>query len=279
MSSRLLLIMMSFCLAAACQTAVSSPPTSFYPPTLVSPSPTPHAVATQRLPTPTTSWQSIYPGIEQQRIEINDINGRLQEQLTIMRIDPAHYRFEVAYRPGEPLLMDEWLQQINALIVVNGGFFTPEYTATGRIIVDGQASGQSYGPSAGMVAISATGLEIHDLAQRPYTPDEPLQFGLQSFPVLIKPGGQGGYFESGEPNRRTVIAEDNSGRILFILAPFGSFSLAGMSHWLIKSDLDLAIALNLDGGTSTGMAVRGAEGVFGLTAVPSVIAVFPVMAQ
>jgi hypothetical protein len=81
---------------------------------------------------------------------------------------------------------------------------------------------------------------------------------LQSFPLLVKPGGELGFPEPFEDNvaaRRTVIAQDQEGRILFIVAPRGHFTLHRLSVYLMESDLNLDIALNLDGGPSTGILV------------------------
>ncbi|MCA9924903.1 MAG: phosphodiester glycosidase family protein, partial [Anaerolineales bacterium] len=74
----------------------------------------------------------------------------------------------------------------------------------------------------------------------------------------------------------TVVAQDGNGRILFLLAPYGSFTLHEMSRFLVESDLSIDVALNLDGGTSTGLVLsEPEEQVLAFTAVPAVITVFP----
>jgi len=85
-----------------------------------------------------------------------------------------------------------------------------------------------------------------------------LQAALQAFPMLVKPGGELGFGAEREnyaKARRTVIAQDKDGRILFIVAPFGYFTLHQLSVYLTESDLNLDIAVNLDGGGSTGILV------------------------
>ncbi|MFQ5419744.1 MAG: phosphodiester glycosidase family protein, partial [Anaerolineae bacterium] len=110
---------------------------------------------------------------------------------------------------------------------------------------------------------------------RPYDANEPLQYALQSFPMLVKPGGKLGFpDEDGQPSRRTVIAQDRDGRFLFIIAPWGKFTLHQLSAFLVNSDLDLDIALNLDGGSSSGLLWADNQGVQAMTAVPAVIAVY-----
>lgn len=254
---------------ANCQTAVS--PTALAPPT-ESPQPTP-TLAPTGTPTP-NEWQTLYPGIERRAVAVRDNEGALLERLTIIRIDNRLNRFEVAYHPTEPKIAETWREALGALLVVNGGFFTPEYAATGLVIIDGVVSGQSYGSEAGMVTIRDGRLTIQDLAERPYSPDTTIDFALQSFPMLLKPGGESGYTGGGEAARRTVIGMDSDGRVLLIVAQLGNFSLAEMGQWLASSDLNLDLALNLDGGTSTSLAIQDEPGVIGFSLLPIVIAVY-----
>jgi hypothetical protein len=97
--------------------------------------------------------------------------------------------------------------------------------------------------------------------------------------VLVKPGGVLGFPVEHEDNlkaRRTVIAQDRNGRILFLVAPRGSFTLHQLSVYLTESDLDLNIAVNLDGGPSTGIwLAQPREIIPSQTLLPIVILVYP----
>ena len=109
-----------------------------------------------------------------------------------------------------------------------------------------------------MLAIHQNQAQLRSLAQKPYNSNEPLQAALQSFPILVQPGGKLGFGAEREDHaraRRTVIAQDKNGRILFIVAPEGYFTLHELSAYLTQSDLNLDIAVNLDGGGSTGILV------------------------
>jgi hypothetical protein len=59
-----------------------------------------------------------------------------------------------------------------------------------------------------------------------------------------------------------------------VIAPQGGFTLAGLAAWLSASDLDLTLALNLDGGGSTGYYAGPGDQVDSLTPVPAVIAFY-----
>lgn len=256
---------LALCLAAC--TPATAVPTPILP--VNTPSPTATAVLTPptATPLPDSGWQLLHPGFEQRHIQQIAADGRPEEQITLFRIDPTLYNFAVAYRPGEPQSLAQWQQETGALLVVNGGFFTEDNQATGLIVVDGQPHGRSYGDFAGMFAVTAAGPELRWLGTRPYSPDEPLLYGLQAFPMLIKSAGEAAYTqEDSDQARRTVIAQDADGRLLFIVAAWGYFTLPDLSHWLANSDLNLQIALNLDGGTSTGYWLAQPE-----TAVPSFV--------
>jgi len=115
------------------------------------------------------------------------------------------------------------------------------------------------------------------LKDDPYKPSEPLLAAVQSFPVLIKPGGVLGFpEEDGISARRTVIAQDRAGRIVIIICPNGTFTLHQLASYLVQTDLELDIALNLDGGTSTGLSLLVGEELVEIPSyvpVPAVIAI------
>jgi uncharacterized protein YigE (DUF2233 family) len=162
--------------------------------------------------------------------------------------------------------------------VVNAGYFTPDNQATGLIISDGIPSGRSYDDYAGMLAVSPAGqVTLRWLRTWPFNPQERLAQAVQSFPVLVKPGGMMGFpadADEGQRSRRTIVAQDTSGRIILLVSPEFHFSLNELAVWLTQSDLDIDIAMNLDGGTSTGLWISGQEGnIDSFIPIPAVIAI------
>ena len=242
--------------------------------------PTPSSTPTV-LPTletiPDTGWYLLQPGLERRLIRLYNDQDQQVESLHMLRLDPNQFRLDVAYDETTRTL-ESWQAETDALIVVNGGYFRVEnnrHIPNGLTIVNGEIFGSSYGTFAGMLAISDYGTELRWLAEKPYIPNEPLRAALQSFPMLVKPGGVLGFAEQHEVNlkaRRTVIGQDRNGQILFIVAPQGYFTLHQLSLYLTGSDLHLNIALNLDGGPSTGMLVaHPQETIPSLTLLPFVI--------
>jgi uncharacterized protein YigE (DUF2233 family) len=230
--------------------------------------------------TPDTGWSLLQPGLGRRVIPIyNDLNQQV-ESLYIWRLDQTYFRLDVAY-DERPKSLETWQRETHALMVVNGGFYSIEnetYFPDGLTIVDGKASGRSYNGFGGMLAIRNSRAELRSLVQQPYNSNEPLQAALQSFPVLVGPGGKLGFGADREnyvSARRTVIGQDQDGRILFIVAPQGYFTLHQLSVYLTESNLNLDIAVNLDGGGSTGILVASPhETISSSRPLPFVILVY-----
>jgi exopolysaccharide biosynthesis protein len=181
-----------------------------------------------------------------------------------------------------PKSLEAWQKETNAALVVNGGYFSIDnerYSPDGLTILNGKRFGSSFKGFGGMLAIDRARAELRWLVEKPYNSDEPLQAALQSFPILVKPGGRLGFPAARENHakaRRTVIGQDRDGRILFIVAPQGYFTLHELSVYLTESDLNLDIALNLDGGGSTGILVANPHEIIPSNVLlPFVILAYP----
>lgn len=275
-SRKLLFFLLPAWIVLSCTLTYQTPvaPTLTPIPTLT-PSPVPSIAPT--LENPDTGWTVLQPGLERRFLKIYNDQDQHIESLYMWRLDQNYFRLDVAYH-DRPQSLESWQRETGALLVVNGGFYSVEnetYFPNGLTIVDGMPSGSSYESFGGMLAIGEWGAELRWLVEKPYDPGEPLLAALQSFPVLVKPGGQLGFPKQYEDNvqaRRTVIGQDREGRILFLIAPRGYFTLHRLSVYLTESDLNLDIAINLDGGPSAGILVANPqEVVSSQTLLPIVI--------
>jgi hypothetical protein len=229
---------------------------------------------------PEAGWSLVQPGLERRAFEVHNGQNQHAESLYVWRLDQRYFRLDVAYEE-KPKSLQAWQVQTRAAIVLNGGYYSIDnerYFPDGLTIVNGQASGRSFN-RGGMLAIQPSGAELRWLEGRRYDPNERLQAALQSFPILVRPGGQLGYGPEKETHasaRRTVIGQDKNGRILLMVAPQGYFTLHQLSRYLTESDLNLDIAVNLDGGGSTGILVANPEELISPTRpIPFVILVYP----
>ena len=262
------------CASTPAPTIVSTPTARLIP------TPAPNLLATaEAIPDP--NWSQLEPGLERRVIPIYNDSNQQVESLYVWRLDQDHFRLDVAFAE-RPKTLETWQEETSAVMVVNGGYFSinnERYSADGLMIVNGMASGRSFMGYGGMLAIDRSGAELRWLVQNPYNSHEQLQAALQAFPMLVKPGGELGFPATRENHaraRRTVIAQDKEGRILFIVAPQAYFTLHQLSLYLTESDLNLDIAINLDGGGSTGILVDNPREVIpSKVLLPFVILVYP----
>jgi hypothetical protein len=215
-------------------------------------------VAIPRTAAPESGWSLVQPGLEQRVFPVYGSQGQPVETVHVWRLDQNRFRLDVAFS-ATPKSLEAWQKETQAELVVNAGYFSltnEKYSADGLTIIDGKASGRSFAGYGGMLAIHGPRAELRWLVEKPYDPGERLTAALQSFPILVQPGGKLGFGPEREDHasaRRTVVAQDKQGRILFIVAPQGYFTLHQLSTWLTGSSLDINIAINLDGGGSTGL--------------------------
>ena len=203
-------------------------------------------------------WNRVATGVEV-RYEDWKIPGGDDDTVTIVRFDLHKIKLSVGYQPGQPLLMNEWMQQEHAIAMINGGYFDQQDNATALVVSNGKVFGKSYNGFGGMLSVDAHGIvNLRSLRQQPYDPNnEQLEQATQSAPMLMSGGKRTQFSADASQTRRSVVAIDKQGRLLFIASPGQVFSLDQLADQLVSSDLSIETALNLDGGSSTGLYVNG----------------------
>lgn len=204
--------------------------------------------------TPTDGWQTLAPGLER-RLYAPDADNPLSH-IVALRIDPARHTFRAHARPGQPLDIVRWRQELpEAVVLVNANFFTPEHQILGLVVADGAVYGQTYRDYGGMFAVQNGLPVIRSNASQPYA-GEMLEQAVQGFPMLVM-NGQAAYSNpaADRATRRTAVGQDRQGRIILLVTPLLGLTLRDLSAYLPTTDLDLLIAFNLDGGGSSLLSV------------------------
>jgi len=222
-------------------------------------------------------WSQISPGFEIRREQWKSA-GPDADTVTISRFDLHNFQISVGYQPDHPLSLAEWQKQTGAVALFNGGYFDAHNRATGLVVSDGQSYGTSYSDFGGLLAADAQGnVVLRALSQDPYDPTtEQLQQATEASPMLVIDGKRTQFDANASSSRRTVVALDTQGRLLFIISAGGSFTLDELADVVSSSDLQLQTALNLDGGASTGMYIKTNNqniGVDSVSNLPIVIAI------
>ena len=257
------------------------------PPTAtLTPAPTPTVTNTPIPPTPTISpeWVEAGPGIEVRAMSM-PLPDSDPAEVILTRITPALVTIRVEYNPDSPLRASEWQSTLGATVVINGGFFQEDHSTAGLLIREGEAHGVSFDQidapgyeHGGMISVTGGLPSIRLLSASPYLRGEDIDFALQGLPMLIDQGAPVAFDLPEHPARRTAVALDSSGRLILITVSAQSVTLIHFRDWLASTpELAINEALGLDGGPSTGLAIRaGTINVMrdSFTPVPSVLAIF-----
>lgn len=156
----------------------------------------------------------------------------------------------------------EAMKRSGAIAGVNGGFFTPAFEPLGLTISQGRRAGawQRSSLLGGVVMVKKgrPALLWRDEFQDSASITELLQAG----PRLVNNGQPVTGLQTSSSRARTFIATDNAGRWLLGICEYTT--LAGLAQLLATPDLipgmEIARALNFDGGKSTGIWARTSTG-------------------
>lgn len=232
-------------------------------------------------PTDIAAWELIAPGVELQTTQLPINRNVGSADITLLRLDPAKVRLQMFYEPDDPATVIGWQDRTKAIATINGGFFTTANQTNGLLVKDGNRFGTTFDRHGGMLSVVGDKMTIRSLAQFPYDPSEPLDQAVQGRPMILYPGGFPVQFDdiTDVADRRTAVAQDRSGRIVFIVADQSIVSLYRLRDWVAseRPDLDLFVAFNLDGGHSTGIVVQGGShpvSIDSRTRIPAVIAIY-----
>jgi len=143
---------------------------------------------------------------------------------------------------------------------VNGGYFHPDHSPLGLVIKDGilvhdfeQAKLLS-----GVIAVTPRAVSL--LRAQQYRPSMKLRQALQAGPFLVDQGKVTTGLNATRNAARTVILSDGGSQCGLLLCR--SVTLAEMAEILVApgviNEIRIQRALNLDGGSSSGMWVRDA---------------------
>ncbi|MBX3208563.1 MAG: phosphodiester glycosidase family protein [Labilithrix sp.] len=177
-----------------------------------------------------------------------------------------HDRYELRIEDAAmTTALDAVLERSGADLVVNGGFFDPEGKPVGLAISEGAVlSRLGKNLSGGVLASDGARAEL--FAAEGFVLPEGAKFAIQCRPRLVVAGDANVKSDDGKRAERTALCTRDAGRVIDVVIVRGSDdgespgpSLFALARHL--ADAGCESALNLDGGPSTGVAWREADGV------------------
>lgn len=172
---------------------------------------------------------------------------------------PKTHSFAVMDNPDGAYDLGSASVKRGALAGVNGGYFAPDHTPLGLVIRQGaQIHPLEKGKLlSGIVSASAGFVAIQRPAAFKLTPA--VREALQAGPFLVEGGKVIAGLNATKGAARTVVFQDAKGRAGFLICK--SVTLAEMAAILATPEIfpegRIVRALNLDGGSSTALWVRG----------------------
>jgi hypothetical protein len=207
------------------------------------------------------AWRGIATGFEVGELAAI-ADGSEVDRILLARIDPAHFRFAVRNAPAGNRDLDGWMRELGAALVINGSYFARNGTPDTPIVSAGARLGpRHYIANHGAFVASPRSVGVRDFAGLDWhIALRGAEDAMISYPLLLARDGTSRV--KADPRwlaNRSFVGEDHDGRIILGTTAEAFFSLERLAGFLRAAPLDLAVALNLDGGpvACQGIALNG----------------------
>lgn len=193
-----------------------------------------------------------------------NLGGTHDGELKLVFFDAARCTLQVVDQPAhkDAQSLDDAVRMTTALAAANGGYFTPEFTPLGLQIASGQHTGtfENSPLLTGVVVVRRS--KSYLLWRNEYSVLPGISDVLQAGPRLVNDGKPVAGLDLLKARARTFIMCDNSGH--WALGICRNATLASLATILtapkVITEFKVERALNLDGGSSTGIWWRDTGG-------------------
>jgi hypothetical protein len=195
-------------------------------------------------------------------------------RIILFRFEKSGFSWRFENQPI-PKTVQAWSESMKGIsFVANGVFFDEKWQPTGMLKTKGKTvNGRSYDPELSGILELSPDVRVIDTAKEKYDLGKMTETA-QSFPLIIKSGLPVGSFKDVHAARRTVFGVDTEGNSYVGIVPEDSVSFPNLAKILAGTGVSWNNVINLDGGTSTGFALRSngaSENIDSIVQVPNVI--------
>jgi hypothetical protein len=196
------------------------------------------------------TWNILADGFDVAELPVL-IEGKEVDRLLLARINPASFRFEVHSRPAGDRELADWVHALDAVLVINGSYFSRRGTPDTPLKSQGASLGPNeYDARHGAFLATNTSAHLEDLLNGNWQNTfKEASNAMVSYPMLVTADGEN-RVKADERwlANRSFVGEDRQGRIIIGTTADTFFSLTRLAAFLRVAPLDLKLALNLDGG-------------------------------
>lgn len=209
-------------------------------------------------------WRALQPGLEFATFHGDPYCRGGSSEIGVLRVDPAKHAIRVHHYAHEkdtatPPDIVEWQKRLGSLAVFNAGQYYPGYDYMGLLVSGGEVISRRPHPEfkAALVAGARgtrTRARVLDLAREPLDPRRTEWSEVAQSFMLFDRGGEVRVRRSERVANRTLVAEDEQGRLL-VFTTEGSYTLHDMATLLRRARLGLTHAMSMDGGQEAALCV------------------------
>lgn len=207
-----------------------------------------NAPTSSQPPTQQTEWLQLQPGVERRVYRSNA--AETPYEFIVYRLNTKLFQVNLQHNQT-PKRLQDWHNENQAILSLNGAYFTEDMTPTGLFIDDGKTiNDAAYDIDRSGTMVIEKGLPR--FAKSLPSPKPGLD-AFQSFPLLINNGLATIDTDSEKAARRTALGFDDQERLLIIIVDKTPLSLYTFANILAANEMNVQQALNLDGGPSSGL--------------------------
>ncbi len=196
------------------------------------------------------AWRELGQGFEVAEMPVIAADKEV-DRILLTRVDPTWFRFEVRNGAAGNKGLDDWMNELGAILVINGSYYARRGTPDTPLLSAGVQLGPTdYDARHGAFVATDTTASIRDLAagswQAAFTGAHD---AMVSYPLLLATDGSSR--AKADPRwlaNRSFVGQDRKGWIVLGTTTDAFFSLDRLGPFLRDAPLDLATVLNLDGG-------------------------------
>ena len=224
-------------------------------------------------------WKKLNYGIETCTLSWKNNEATFATSVFMLRFDPDLIQTRVLYQHGLTTVK-KIAESEGAFAAINASFFDPDGRPLGLLVQNSRVTQRM--PQRGMLSSGIFCLKYNrpQIFHRSKISMSGVTEAIQSFPRLIHNGRRIQQIRNKhEAKRRSGIAIDYKGNIIIYTTDthFSGLSLSDLQDLLLKPQLNIRSALNLDGGRSSQLYLNyqnSVKHIIGLSDVPVFLGFF-----
>jgi len=211
-------------------------------------------------------WEEPRQGLFIGRYALDNTGAVITPEILLLRIDPAFFSVEAATAGDQASAQTDirtLTLRAGGIAGINANFFDPTGAPLGLVIIQSQMRQKMHLGGKLLTGVFFVDKGIPRIIHRSDFSAYHGPAAIQAGPRLVADGKALEVSSNDSPNRRSGVAVTKDGQVLFYatVLRFPGFTLKQVQEMLLEPSLQVADALNLDGGGSSQLFVSTLGGI------------------